>query len=725
MKKKSSSRSAFFNLRVLIGLFIVLAGVFLALAGLGTFSAITASSAQAQQKYKIINVQGLPPGFDCSTIHEKGIDKMENLRAGLIMIACGEAQGGSTSATSTLGPAAQFIQKLLAPLAFGAADVNLITGTETSPHITQSETFTAANPDDPNQVVVAYNDSRSAPSNNISGASVSTDGGTTFTRLTKTNGQSPFANTFGDPVILYNKPTGTWYTAWIDAGCGGGGLGGYKSTTPADPNSWTHYCVHTGSADDRESGWADNNPSSPFFGRMYVSWNDFNRGGGALFVRYSTDNGATWTNERQVTTTFFRDVQITGDLATGDVYIASMNEMGGGLTNRANKMYRSTDGGNTWTNTYTGPTFPGPGRTVCPNTYFACMYPDTGGYWRHMGWGEPAAFNHVVSYVYASRNTANGDPGNVFYIRSTDSGVTFSAPLQLNTDTTTRAQWQPNLSVSPTGTLLAVWYDERESTTCTKGNPAVPCYRMWARKSNDNGLTWLPDDTFSDVVSPLPGQPDPNIIAEYAGDYDYGKAIATKHLSAWVDGRVPIAGASQQNAFTDAEPISGGGGANLVSAASRLTHGTAGAFDINMPLTGTSGVEDRNAAGSFLAVFTFDAPVTSGSAAVVVGTATAGTPTFSGNEMRVPLTSVADIQIVTIEISNVNGGGGTADVNFGFLIGDVNANRTVDRPDLTQIQTDRNQIVNGSNFRDDVNLSGVVDRPDQSTVQANRGHSIP
>ena len=54
MKKKSTSQSAFFNPRVLIGLFIVLAGVFLALIGLGTFSGLTASSAQAQQKPKII-----------------------------------------------------------------------------------------------------------------------------------------------------------------------------------------------------------------------------------------------------------------------------------------------------------------------------------------------------------------------------------------------------------------------------------------------------------------------------------------------------------------------------------------------------------------------------------------------------------------------------------------------------------------------------------------------
>ena len=38
MKKKSTSKSAFFNLRVLIGLVVVLVGVFLALLGFGTFS---------------------------------------------------------------------------------------------------------------------------------------------------------------------------------------------------------------------------------------------------------------------------------------------------------------------------------------------------------------------------------------------------------------------------------------------------------------------------------------------------------------------------------------------------------------------------------------------------------------------------------------------------------------------------------------------------------------
>src|SRR6266545_2113923 len=454
MKKKSTSESAFFNLRVLIGMFVLLAGVFLALAGFGVFSA--ASTAQAQQNYSLgQSIDPLvPAGFDCSKIHELGIDKQENMRAGAIMIACGEAQGGSASPFRAF---AQLIQNLLAPLAYGTTDVDLVTGAETSPNVTQSETFTASNPDNPNQIVVAYNDSRGRNVSpiNISGASVSTDGGTTFTRLTNASGQSPFSNTVGDPVILYNRPTGTWFTVWLDGGCGGQGLGGYKSTTPSNANSWTHYCIHTNNNDDRESGWADNNPSSPFYGRMYVSWNDFNVAGGAIFVRYSTDNGLTWTNARQVTTTFYRNVQITGELATGAVYIAAMDEMGGGLGNRANRMYRSTDGGNTWALTYTGPTFAGPGRGA--SGYFATMY-NNPAYWRHMGWGEPAALNGVVHYVYAARNTGNGDAGNVFYIRSTNGGVTFSAPFMLNSNTdATKAQWQPNLSVATSGSLLAVW----------------------------------------------------------------------------------------------------------------------------------------------------------------------------------------------------------------------------------------------------------------------------
>jgi hypothetical protein len=170
----------------------------------------------------------------------------------------------------------------------------------------------------------------------------------------------------------------------------------------------------------------------------------------------------------------------------------------------------------------------------------------------------------------------------------------------------------------------------------------------------------------------------------------------------------------------------GGGGANLVSAASRLTHGhSTGSFDVPMPLSGTSGVEDRDGGGNYLAVFTFDTAVTSGTATVISGTGAAGTPVFSGDEMQVPLTGVADQQVMTIEVSNVNGGGGTNDVDFGFLKADVDASRTVDRSDLQFIQAHRGETANSSNFRADINLNGRVDNPDKNEVNANRNHHIP
>ena len=70
------------------------------------------------------------------------------------------------------------------------------------------------------------------------------------------------------------------------------------------------------------------------------------------------------------------------------------------------------------------------------------------------------------SLVYAQKD--GSDPGNVYYIRSTDSGATFGAPFMLNSNTdVTKAQWQPNLSASDAGTLFATWYDERNGGTCT------------------------------------------------------------------------------------------------------------------------------------------------------------------------------------------------------------------------------------------------------------------
>ena len=157
--------------------------------------------------------------------------------------------------------------------------------------------------------------------------------------------------------------------------------------------------------------------------------------------------------------------------------------------------------------------------------YFACMFSDGGGYWRHEGWGEPAAFNNVVHLVYAQHG-AGSDPGDVYYIRSTDGGVTFAAPFKLNTDATTRPQWQPNLSVSPTGTLLATWYDARDSARAARvvaqAFRVTGCTRESLTTTAPAGCQTTRSRTLS---LHSPPKTIPEFKPTYAGDYDYGSAI--------------------------------------------------------------------------------------------------------------------------------------------------------------------------------------------------------
>ena len=463
------------------------------------------------------------PDFDCSQIEALGLDRQANLRAALLRIRCGQGIGGTLVPTPpVVGPD------------YGGADVNTITGTETLNSVTQSESMVWGNG---NTIVVTYNDSRTAPSN-YSGGSYSTDGGTTFTRLNPSPFASGHGTNYGDPNTVYNASLATWYSVFLATGCGGQGLGVWTST---DGVSWaTGACAHNGGSDDRNSMWVDNNPGSPYYGRMYISYNNFAVGGGALYCLYS-DNGTSWTNV-SVVGSFIRNVQLTGSPGTdGTVFLATMNEGGGGGANRQNTMYRSTNGGVSWTSSTMGASFPPPGSGPCAgNSYFYMIPP----IWRHQGWGQPGVGpGSVVHYAYCGHGSG-ADIADVLYTRSTDNGITWSAAIKLNTDTTTQAQWMPSLAVTAAGGVVVSWYDRRNTTNGTN-------YEYWSRISPDNGQTWLADQPTSDVLITQPLQPDPNVQSCYAGDYNYHSTLGSTALVTWTDGRVAVSGTNQQDVFFD------------------------------------------------------------------------------------------------------------------------------------------------------------------------------
>ena len=193
----------------------------------------------------------------------------------------------------------------------------------------------------------------------------------------------------------------------------------------------------------------------------------------------------------------------------------------------------------------------------------------------------------------------------------------------------------------------------------------------------------------------------------------------------WPSGTVDILSSVAANSTLTVVEGSASSSLTLVSAASRLTHGTAGTFDVNMPLTGTSGVEDRSAS-TYNAVFTFNATVTSGEVSLVSGTATVGSISFNGNSMTAQLTGVTAAETVVLRVQNINGDGMPhGDVSFGFLTGDADADRTVARADKTAVQDQLRQPVRSDNFRDDLNANGRITNADVQIVKANQGHVLP
>ncbi|OGF64131.1 MAG: hypothetical protein A2Y62_19765 [Candidatus Fischerbacteria bacterium RBG_13_37_8] len=475
-------------------------------------------------------------GIDCSKMVQLGIEKQENMRASRIRVHCGLEAPNSMYWNEEFKEKDPFFESLNSLFAIGGIDVNVITGTtDPYPTVTQSESTVWGHGD---TIFMAYNTSPSATggAGGYGNGSYSTDNGVTWTRLVP----SPFATghgtNYGDPMVVYNEALSKWYTVWLATGCGGQGMGVWESN---DAITWTvGACAHSGGSDDRESLWVDNNPGSPYYGRMYVSWNDF-AASQYIYVVYS-DNGTAWSAPVQVTTSFIRNVQITGSPgADGTVFIAGMNESGGGCaTARINIMYRSTNGGASWTQVYTGPSFTGPGNVSCG--YFCAVTP----IWRHMGWGQPAVGPANTVHLNYSGAGTGGDLADILYVRSTDNGNTWSAPIRLNQDTTTYEQWMPSMVATSSGQVLASWYDRRNSGGT--GN-----YERWGRISNNGGLTWQSDDVISDVITPQPLQPDPAIQACYCGDYDYHSASGTKALVSWCDGRDPISGNPQQDMFFD------------------------------------------------------------------------------------------------------------------------------------------------------------------------------
>jgi hypothetical protein len=207
----------------------------------------------------------------------------------------------------------------------------------------------------------------------------------------------------------------------------------------------------------------------------------------------------------------------------------------------------------------------------------------------------------------------------------------------------------------------------------------------------------------------------------------------------------PDAGQKSQNNANDITPngsytLAGNASCaknvELLSVVSTKTHGAAGIFDINLPLTGSPGIECRSGGvnGDHTIVFTFVNPLVSVGGASMSGTgmidtSSSGINSSNPHEYIVSLTGVANAQTITVTLAGVTdtAGGFTSSlpVTMGVLLGDTTGNGSVNSSDISQTQSQSGQPVTAGNFREDVTVNGLINSSDISLVQSKSGTALP
>jgi len=263
--------------------------------------------------------------------------------------------------------------------------------------------------------------------------------------------------------------------------------------------SWTR----VGPADGGDKQWFTiDNSNSSGRGFQYQSWStDGNNYGGRQFTR-STDGGLTWLDPINIPNSpawGTLDVDSAGNLFIGGVNLST---------------------GRIWcvrsTNAKNGAVVPTFDRSTAVNLGGDIVF------------GEPINPEGLVGQVFVAVDRSGTSTNNnvymlasvqpsgftngsdVMFARSTNGGITFSAPRRINNDAVNHAKWHwfGTLSVAPGGRIDVVWYDTRNS-------PNNVTSQLFYSFSIDGGNTWSPNVAVSNLFNPFIGYPNQQKIGDY------------------------------------------------------------------------------------------------------------------------------------------------------------------------------------------------------------------
>ena len=96
------------------------------------------------------------------------------------------------------------------------------------------------------------------------------------------------------------------------------------------------------------------------------------------------------------------------------------------------------------------------------------------------------------------------------FVRSTNTGQTFSTPRRINDDPINHAKhhWMSTLAVAPNGRIDVIWLDTRNAANNTDS-------QLFYSYSLDGGTTWAANKAVSNSFNPFLGYPNQHKMGDY------------------------------------------------------------------------------------------------------------------------------------------------------------------------------------------------------------------
>ena len=405
-----------------------------------------------------------------------------------------------------------------------------ISGAQTSP---RSESAIRVNRNNTQQIIGA--------SNNISASGMqaqffSSNGGATW-------GQTSLPLHSGDAFM--SDPTVDWTsdgTAWsmtigIDSSQTVLTMRSYKSTNGGA--TWTFDNTFSGSLsnNDKEMLWVDHSATSPFKDNIYVIWH----AGNPAVVARRTGPAGSWQTPIQVSGSETTGTGIGGDIKTnanGDVFGFYPDTGSQGLY-----VVKSTNGGASFgAPVHIATTFGSFQFAVPADASRQLLIYTTAAAYRtaslnnvYVAWDDLSGDSGCTSGGGPGTNASSTCKSRIFFSRSTDGGVTWSAPVKINNQSGLNDQFFPWLVVDDSnGKLGLVYYDTVGDSTRTSTN-------LYYQSSVDNGVTWAAPFkvTTASTNETTAGADSGN---QY-GDYINLDGISNLYFPSWTDRR---SGASEE-----------------------------------------------------------------------------------------------------------------------------------------------------------------------------------